>query len=541
MKTRLFFKIFSGLLLLLALLTTACTETSNNFFVPDREGPSLLSITPANGEIANVDNTILLTFNERVKAGEGKVFFNGKEVTLTFNGKTASYVYGNLDYNQNCDFTVSPGAVADLYGNLFDGVSIRFVTSERPQPAARTFDAVVSLTGKGTHTSIQKAIDEVPANRTEPWLIFVMNGTYEEQIIIPENKPFIHLIGQDADKTIVKLWINSAAEEDPTDPNVWKYSYKKLGKPEASMVSVKASDFYAENISFVNGYGKELQKGPMALAMYTQNDRNSFKNCKFISFQDTWQTNPKADDNGRVYVQDCWIEGAVDYFYGNGNCLLEHCTFYSTREGAVIVAPSHNANTRWGYVMNNCIIDGNQLASDGRVKLGRPWHNSPITVYLNTTFNIDIAPEGWTDMGAIPKLFAEYNSKDKNGAVMDLSQRKTMYSYKDAQENTVTGSCQAVLTASEAARYTYENIISEGDYWNPKKYMEKVAAPANLKRNLDVLSWDSSKYAICYLVLSGDEIVEITKETYCIVEEGKTYQVKAVGEYGSLSDASEEI
>ncbi len=32
MKTRLFFKIFSGLLLLLALLTTACTETSNNFF-----------------------------------------------------------------------------------------------------------------------------------------------------------------------------------------------------------------------------------------------------------------------------------------------------------------------------------------------------------------------------------------------------------------------------------------------------------------------------------------------------------------------------
>ena len=333
MKTRLFFKIFSGLLLLLALLTTACTETSNNFFVPDREGPSLLSITPANGEIANVDNTILLTFNERVKAGEGKVFFNGKEVTLTFNGKTASYVYGNLDYNQNCDFTVSPGAVADLYGNLFDGVSIRFVTSERPQPAARTFDAVVSLTGKGTHTSIQKAIDEVPANRTEPWLIFVMNGTYEEQIIIPENKPFIHLIGQDADKTIVKLWINSAAEEDPTDPNVWKYSYKKLGKPEASMVSVKASDFYAENISFVNGYGKELQKGPMALAMYTQNDRNSFKNCKFISFQDTWQTNPKADDNGRVYVQDCWIEGAVDYFYGNGNCLLEHCTFYSTQIG----------------------------------------------------------------------------------------------------------------------------------------------------------------------------------------------------------------
>ena len=83
------------------------------------------------------------------------------------------------------------------------------------------------------------------------------NGTYEEQIIIPEDKPYIHLIGQDVDKTIVKLRINSSTEASATDPDVWKYSYKNLGKTEAAMVSVKATDFYAENISFVNGYGKE--------------------------------------------------------------------------------------------------------------------------------------------------------------------------------------------------------------------------------------------------------------------------------------------
>ena len=38
-----------------------------------------------------------------------------------------------------------------------------------------------------------KAIDNVPSKRTEPWLIFVANGTYEEQIIIPEDKPYIML------------------------------------------------------------------------------------------------------------------------------------------------------------------------------------------------------------------------------------------------------------------------------------------------------------------------------------------------------------
>ena len=48
---------------------------------------------------------ILLTFNEYVKAGEGKANFNGEEVELTFKGKTASYAYTALDYNQVCQFS----------------------------------------------------------------------------------------------------------------------------------------------------------------------------------------------------------------------------------------------------------------------------------------------------------------------------------------------------------------------------------------------------------------------------------------------------
>ena len=112
--------------------------------------------------------------------------------------------------------------------------------------------------------------------------------------------------------------------------------------------------------------------------------------------------------------------------------------------------------------------------------------------------------------------------------------------YQDEQENPVTGICQAVLTAGEAARYTYENVVREGDNWDPKKYMEQISAPENLKRENGILSWDASKYAICYLVIANDETVQITKETSCNVEEGKTYQVKAVSEYGSLSEPLEE-
>ena len=170
MKAHLFSKMSQGLLLLSALLATSCKESSNNFFVPDHEAPSLVSVTPANGETAEENNTILLTFNEYVKAGEGKANFNGEEVELTFKGKTASYAYTALDYNQACQFSLPKGAVIDFQGNVFEGVSIQFTIRERPQPEARIFDAVVSPDGKGNYTSIQKAIDNVPSKRTEPWL-----------------------------------------------------------------------------------------------------------------------------------------------------------------------------------------------------------------------------------------------------------------------------------------------------------------------------------------------------------------------------------
>ena len=168
MKAHLFSKMSQGLLLLSALLATSCKESSNNFFVPDHEAPSLVSVTPANGETAEENNTILLTFNEYVKAGEGKANFNGEEVELTFKGKTASYAYTALDYNQACQFSLPKGAVIDFQGNVFEGVSIQFTIRERPQPEARIFDAVVSPDGKGNYTSIQKAIEMSPRKEQNP-------------------------------------------------------------------------------------------------------------------------------------------------------------------------------------------------------------------------------------------------------------------------------------------------------------------------------------------------------------------------------------
>lgn len=49
---------------------------------------------------------------------------------------------------------------------------------------------------------------------------------------------------------------------------------------------------------------------------------------------------------------------------------------------------------QWGYIFESCIIDG---VASKKTKFGRPWHHSPIAIFLNTTVKTNFSPEGWSD------------------------------------------------------------------------------------------------------------------------------------------------
>lgn len=342
------------------------------------------------------------------------------------------------------------------------------------QKTANDYQAIVAQDGSGDYTTVQDAVNSAPDSCRKPWRILVKNGSYEEQVIVPQSKTYIHLIGQDKNKTVIHLRLNVGGEpESPKDDKTgfWECSvhnpHAEVYKYEGAVVNVKADDFYSENISYINDYGVKEQSGPQALAMKVQGDRIAFYNCIFRSFQDTWMTSKK--DEHRLYVKDCFIEGAVDYFYGGGDALLENCTLYNVRDASIIVAPCQTS-PRFGYVFLNCTIDGNAEAAKGNVMLGRPWHNTPSAVYLHTIMRIPIAEEGWTNMGAVPALFAEYDSRDAAGNIVDLSHRKK--EYEGRGENPPKGSCPTTISKEDAERYTYENIIMADDGWNPRIYME---------------------------------------------------------------------
>lgn len=494
----------------------------------DHDAPKLVTTIPAdNEEGASATGSVILTFDEKVVVGEGDATLDGEVLKPTVSGKTVVYPYSGLKYKQAYTFNLPAGAITDRNGNAFEGITLHFTTMERKQPEARLYDAVVAQDGTGDYTTVQAAIDAAPANRTQPWLIFVKKGVYTGHHDIPANKPYIHLIGQD--RNLVSISDSRLSGGD----NAYKVN-------DGATFTANSDNLYFEGINFVNSYGVEKNDGPQALALYTVGDRVVLNKVGLLSYQDTWLTTTKL--NYRHYIKDSWIEGAVDFIYGQGNVFFDQDTINIVRKsGGYIVAPNHADGTTWGYVFMNNIITAPGNPSETDVWLGRPWHASPITVFINTRSYITIPATGWyPTMGGLPKLWAEYNTMDGDGNPLDLSHRITEYYYYADAEKTqkVTGhSEKAVLSAEEAAQYTVKNVLSGSDGWQPTLLTEACDKPT-VSVTGTKLQWDAIPYAICYVVTADDEVIGFTTETTFDVTDAykdKVLKVQAANEYGGLS------
>lgn len=503
--------------------------TADKNLADDTQAPRLLSSIPADADKgASASGSIILNFDEKIMTAQGNATLDGETLTPTVSGKTAVFAYSGLKYNTDYTFVLPAGLITDRSGNAFEGITIHFTTLERKQPEARLYDAVVAQDGTGDYTTIQAAIDAAPANRTQPWLIFIKKGVYKGHHDIPANKPYLHFIGQG--HNLVSITDSRLSGGNNAYPVA-----------TGATLTANADNLYFEGINFVNSYGVEKNDGPQALALYTIGDRIALNRVGLLSYQDTWLTTTKL--NNRHYIKDSWIEGAVDFIYGQGNVFFDQDTINIVRKsGGYIVAPNHSKGTTWGYVFMNNIITAPGKPSDTDVWLGRPWHESPITVFINTRAEVKIPAAGWYDhMGGLPKLWAEYNTVDAKGNPVDLSHRITKYWYEDDQKNQVWGESEkAVLTAEEASRYTVKNVLSGNDAWQPTLLTEACQTPTPTVDGR-LISWQAVPYAICYVVCVDGNVTGFTTDTeYSIpaniaVTPASVCTVQAVNEYGGLS------
>lgn len=318
---------------------------------------------------------------------------------------------------------------------------------------------IVALDGSGDFTNIQDAVDSIREDNTQRVIIQVRPGVYKQKLKI--TKPFISLIGQEAEKTVI-TYDDGANKLLPNG--------EKMGTFNSYTLYVAGNDFYAENITVENAAGPGDVVG-QAVALYAAGDRFKMKNCRLLGCQDTLFTAPlppkpvsgnsfggpgdfEARKTSRQYYENCYIQGDVDFIFGSATAVFNQCEIFSNNRNksvnGFVTAASTPEESEHGYVFMDCKLTSD--APQGTVFLGRPWRGFAKTVFINCTMGDHIIPEGWNDWGKTYEvenqvLYAEYNSKGP-GALMD--QRV---------------SWAKILTEKEAEGYSINAVLSGQDQW----------------------------------------------------------------------------
>ncbi|KAL3568012.1 hypothetical protein D5086_030663, partial [Populus alba] len=94
-----------------------------------------------------------------------------------------------------------------------------------------------------------------------------------------------------------------------------------------------------------------------AVAIRVTADWYAFYNCLFIGWQDTLYLH-----YGKQYLKDCYIEGYMDFIFGNSTPLLEHCHIQCKSAGLLIAQSIKSSQESTGYVFPRWVFIGFHLS-----------------------------------------------------------------------------------------------------------------------------------------------------------------------------------
>jgi len=247
----------------------------------------------------------------------------------------------------------------------------------------------VAADGSGDFSSIQRAIDAAPETGGE---IVIAPGIYREVLTI--TKPHIRMHGAPDPSKVVIVFNKSAGDSGSTF--------------NSATMNVRADDFRAENLTIANDFNAthpQLPQGSQALAVSVTADRAMFRNVRLLGNQDTLYLasqgcrpgNGEPCTSTRQYFENCYIEGNVDFIFGDGKAWFENCEIHSTpHNGGFITAQGkHYASEDSAFVFDHCRL----TAAPGvrEVWLGRPWRPWANVTFANTDMGGHIAAAGWRE------------------------------------------------------------------------------------------------------------------------------------------------
>jgi pectinesterase len=245
---------------------------------------------------------------------------------------------------------------------------VRVVEEMRPRLLEQTF--VVAQDGSGDSKTIQYAIDHAPPQGPLHRLVVeIRPGIYKERVKVPPDRGRVTFRGVDAARTVITFDMSAKAAG---------------GTFFSATVEVLAPEFEAENITFENTFGV----GSQAVALAIHSDRAVFRDCRFVGWQDTLYA-----ASGRQSYSNCYIDGHVDFIFGNAAAVFENCHIHSRGQGYITAHSRTKPEGDTGYVFYRCRLTG--ADTDKGVYLGRPWRPYSRVVFIDTEMGEHIRPEGW--------------------------------------------------------------------------------------------------------------------------------------------------
>ena len=303
---------------------------------------------------------------------------------------------------------------------------------------------VVAANGSGDFKTVQEAIDHT----TGDTIIAIRPGTYREKISIARDN--IWLAGLGASPADVVLSFGDSAKTAG-------------GTGKSGSVTVVNDGFAAENLTIVNTWWEEHPDpadASQAVALLIRSGHAVVDRVRLISGQDTLYADSRTcrNDTGdtpceasRQLFNDCYIEGHVDYIFGDAKAVFQSCELHSRPHGAVMVTAQskHFPGEDSGYYFLECKITG---ANNGnRVVLGRPWRDYATVLFYKTDIEQQIAPEGWSEWSGRLKT-ATYREYKSHGPGVNAGRRIVEY---------------PLLTPEEEARLTIPDLLSGKEPWDP--------------------------------------------------------------------------
>ncbi|KAK7739654.1 hypothetical protein SLS53_005621 [Cytospora paraplurivora] len=279
----------------------------------------------------------------------------------------------------------------------------------RTSPPSGCLVVESGTTDSDYYTTLGNAVDALSG--TDDACIFIYSGTYTltEQVRI-DYSGNLTIYGYTTDVSSYKKNVVNIE---------WSKTSSAAGSLDASAaLNVVSDNFKLYNINVKNTYGS----GSQAVALTANGNQQGYYGVGFYGYQDTLYAK-----SGYQYYSNSYIEGAVDFIFGDASAWFGECTIASNGGGAITASSrSTSSDTSWYVIDHSTIEAASGYSLDEKVYLGRPWRALARVIFQYSSLSDVINPTGWTTLydGATP-IFEEYDNTGNGSSTSDREYETT--------------------------------------------------------------------------------------------------------------------